>query len=59
MSVTSEAWEVRGLDGFIYPDRMPRVGEVLQAGNVGFHLRDGDHMMGRYDFMRYIDFLLA
>ena len=55
----SEAWEKRGVDGFIHPDRMPRVGEVLQAGNVGFHLRGGDHQLSRHDFAKYIDFLLA
>lgn len=58
-AAASEAWEAYGVDGFIHPDRMPKIGEVFQAGNVGFHLREGEHMMGRYDFMRYIDFLLA
>ncbi len=55
----SEAWECRGLDGFVHPDRMPKIGEVMYSGDVGFHLRSGDHQLCRHDFMKYIDFLLA
>lgn len=55
----SEAWEIRGLDGFVAPDRMPKVGEVFQAGNVGYHMREGDHLLSRRDWKLYLDFLLA
>lgn len=58
-AAASEAWEIRGMDGFVAPDRMPRIGEVFHAGNVGYHLSPGDHLMGRRDWKHYLDFFLA
>ncbi len=53
----SEAWERAGLTGFVHPDRLCAVGEVLAEGNIGYHLREGGHYFDRWDWQRYMEFL--
>ena len=54
----SAAWERLGLKGFSHPDRLPEVGEVLREGCVGYHLREGAHYLDRWDWQRYMEFML-
>lgn len=53
----SGAWELLGKKGLATPDRMPRVGDRLQEGCGGDHLRAGRHFLSREDWNGYMDFL--
>ena len=53
----SPAWEKAGRTGFIHPDRLPEVGEILRGGSVAYHLRRGGHYLDRWDWQRYMEFL--
>ncbi|MBE6611686.1 MAG: acetylxylan esterase [Ruminococcaceae bacterium] len=57
-AAASEAWEVRGMKGFVAPDRLPVPGETFGEGDIQYHLREGGHAMLRSDWMKYIDFML-
>lgn len=53
----SPVWEMLGQKGLVTPDELPHAGTVLTAGNIGFHLRPGEHFLSRADWGRYMDFL--
>jgi len=53
----SRAWEGLNQPGFVHPDRLPQVGDVLHEGAIGYHLRAGKHYLSREDWNRYMDFL--
>lgn len=53
----SKVYENLGMTGFVHPDRLPLPGDVLQEGNVGYHLRYGSHFLGREDWNRYFKFI--
>lgn len=53
----SEVYEKLGMTGFVHPDRLPQSGDVLQEGNVGYHLRSGCHFLGREDWNNYFNFI--
>ena len=46
-----------GMKGFIHPDRLPEIGELLHEGDIGYHMRKGIHFLGREDWLNYIKFL--
>ena len=54
-----KVYEDLGLTGFVHPDRLPFVGEVLHEGRVGYHIRSGAHFLGREDWARYMEFILS
>ena len=51
------AYEAMGLDGLICEDRLPEVGDRWHAGHIGYHLRAGQHYMGREDWNIAMDFI--
>ena len=53
----SRAWELLGERGLVTPDRMPKPGDRLHEGSVGYHIRSGEHFLSREDWMSYISFL--
>ncbi len=53
----SKYYERLGLCGFIHPDRFPNEGERMHEGNIGYHLRGGNHYFSREDWLYYIEFL--
>lgn len=53
-----EVYEFLGEIGFIYPDRSPLVNESLHSGSIGYHLREGLHYFSRYDWLRFIEYIL-
>ena len=52
--LASYAWELYGKSGLIHDGKMPEVGEVLTAGELGFYLREGTHFLSRDDWKIYI-----
>ncbi len=48
-----------GVAGLVTPDRLPLVGECLQTGGIGYHMRSGGHYFSRSDWNRYMDFMTA
>lgn len=53
----SDYYKSHGTRGFVHPDRLPEIGECFHEGDVGYHLRDGLHYLGREDWMQYVRFL--
>lgn len=53
----SQAWELYGLPGLITPDHLPKAGDVLSEGTIGYHVRAGQHFLSREDWNYYIRFL--
>lgn len=53
----SQAWDMLGTKGLITENRMPRTDEVLQSGDVGYHVREGGHFFSREDWINYIRFM--
>ena len=43
--------------GFIYEDRKPQMGEAFLKGDVGYHLRRGQHYFSREDWHQLIRFI--
>ncbi len=52
-----EYYRSHGTKGFIHPNRLPTVGECLHEGDIGYHLRAGEHYFSREDWLYYIKFL--
>ena len=52
----TQAYDAQGLTGLVTPDRLPHVGEALQAGRIGYHLRQGAHFLSRTDWQRYMEY---
>ena len=54
---TSPVYNLYNLDGFIYNNKFPDIGEQLGNGYIGYHIRKGWHFLSRFDwnmFMKYI-----
>ena len=54
----SAAWDLLGCPGLILPeDRIPRATDAWLDGNVGYHLRAGEHSLTPEDWDVYLRFL--
>ena len=53
--LASEAWRLYGKAGLVHHG-FPRPEQPLHAGNVGYHLRSGQHDITAYDWQCYMDF---
>lgn len=49
-----KAYEIYGKRGLVTPDHFPGTGDVLQEGEIGYHLRKGTHYLSRYDWQQVI-----
>jgi hypothetical protein len=54
----SDAYRLLGLDGVVGENRAPVAGDIFHDGNIGFHIREGGHFLSRYDWNRYMDYIL-
>ena len=54
--LASPAWELYGKKGLVATS-MPALGGSQQDGSVAYHLHDGPHNLGRFDWARYMDFM--
>ena len=55
--VADDYYEKHGVAGLVAPDHMPMVGDCFMTGNIGYHLRAGDHSLSREDWRFYINYL--
>lgn len=53
----SDYFEKGGVKGFVAPDRLPECGELFHDGNIGYHKKDGEHFLSRYDWNLYMKFI--
>ena len=53
----SSVWSLLGKRGLVTPDKMPEAGDHLPDGDVGYHMRAGEHFLSREDWNYYIKFL--
>lgn len=55
----SPAWEILGLSGLVCKtDNYPKAPTTYIDGNVGYHIRGFNHSLSRYDWNKYMDFIL-
>ena len=52
---SSPVWKLYGKTGFITDNKMPVCGDIYTDGEVGFHLRAGNHYHSRTDWRIYMD----
>lgn len=50
------AYELIGNKGIMCEDKVPEVGETLDQGEIGFHIREGGHFFSRYDWKFFMNF---
>jgi len=50
-------YERLGLKGLVHPDRLPNPGDIFHEGCVGYHMRSGEHFLGREDWNIYMNFI--
>jgi len=52
----SPIWEHSGVTGLITEDRLPIAGDKFFDGNIGYHLRAGNHPMETADWLAFLEF---
>ncbi|MBE7025004.1 MAG: CRISPR-associated endonuclease Cas2 [Ruminococcaceae bacterium] len=57
-AAVSSYYEALGKTGFISADRLPEIGDVFHAGDIGYHLRAGEHYLSRADWNLFLQFFL-
>ncbi len=57
-AAVSAVYRAEGKSGFVCENRMPVVGDVYHAGDIGYHLRDGKHFWSRTDWNLFLQFFL-
>ena len=53
-AAASPAYGLYGLSGLATEDAWPECGRPLHEGYIGYHLREGAHYLGRYDWQQVI-----
>lgn len=44
-------------NGFVCPDRFPNAGEYFHDGEIGYHIKQGEHFLSRYDWNEIMRFI--
>jgi len=52
-----EVYRKLNLTGFVCEDRFPVPFERFHEGNIGYHVRTGEHYLSREDWNQYIDYM--
>ena len=55
----SPAWKLFGKAGYIGKTEPAAVGDDFGEGEIGYHLRDGVHFLGRADWLSYMRYIEA
>lgn len=58
LAATDPLYKNFAYKGLVCPNRLPLEGDVFNKGNLGYHLRSGTHYLSRYDWQRFMDFML-
>ena len=58
-AAASPAWEIHGMTGFVYEERLPEGWDEFHEGNIWYHQRPGTHFLSRHDWVRFCKFLKA
>lgn len=53
----TKAYKFLGMKGLVCEDRLPDPGDVWQDGDISFHETPFGHLLGSYDWDRYMDFI--
>jgi len=57
-AAAAEVYELLGEKGLVCPDALPKAGEYFHEGSIGYHMRSGCHYLSRYDWNRFMDYML-
>jgi len=52
-----EVYRKLGLVGLVCDDRLPAAFEKYHEGQIGYHIRKGDHYLSREDWKQYMDYM--
>lgn len=52
--LASPVWALYGKNGLVGANSLPKMGDMLLDGSVGFYLRSGKHFLSRYDWNVYM-----
>lgn len=52
----NKAYQLYGIEGLVSQDKYPKVNQVLDGGNIGYHMRKGSHFLSRYDWQKVMDY---
>jgi len=56
-AAASAAYEAYGQLGFVGENRLPVVGDTFHKGDIGYHMRAGEHYFSREDWAKVIQYL--
>lgn len=55
----SPAWKLFGKTGFVADDTLyPSPNQIFACGEIGYHLREGNHFLSRWDWNNYVDYIM-
>lgn len=54
---SSDFFNSCGVPGFLAKDSLPESGDFFHDGHIGYHLKDGEHFLSRYDWAKYMEFI--
>ena len=57
IAAAAPVWEKLGAGKFPHADRLPVIGDRFGDDNLHFHMRFGQHYLGRIDWNIYIDIM--
>lgn len=52
----SPVYKLLGYQGLSCPDKYPGENQFFHDGNIGYHMRQGTHYMGRYDWQKIMEY---
>ena len=55
--LASEAYKLYGLSGLIHNGEIPKAKTVLDDGDICYHIRHGNHYLGREDWAVYMNYI--
>ena len=56
--LANEVYSTLGCSGIDFKERFPKTDEVYHSGNIGYHIRPGDHYLSREDWNKALDFFI-
>jgi len=56
-AAADEVYKKLGMTGFVRPDRLPEPGDKFHDGDIGYHLRSGQHYFSREDWLYIMEYV--
>lgn len=56
-TAVNDVYKLYNKNGIIHQERFPISGESFHKGYIGYHLREGQHYLSRYDWNKFIEYI--